>query len=181
MPHEPRVRASAPTVIRAAGLREAGVALLVLLALGGCGGTGPGTAAVRLGVPPAGRYTGKTSQGRPITLIVAAGGRSLSYLGVEADWRCTNGETAQDTAPHSPSGPVPLKNGAFKGSFTVTASAARPTYHLLASYTNGAFAGTLLVTARPRAGTGTCSSGTVSWTASPPLPGSTGTGTGATT
>lgn len=154
-----------------------GLLALMALVLGGCGGGGARTAAVKLGVPAAGRYTGRTSQGRPITLIVAPGGRSLSYLGVEADWRCTNGETARDTVPHSPSGPVPLKNGAFKGSFTVSRSSARPTYHLLASYTNGSFAGTLIVTAVPEVGTGTCSSGTVSWTASPPLPGSTGTTT----
>jgi hypothetical protein len=154
--------------------------LLTAILLGGCGGGGPQTGGVHIGPPPAGRYTGSTSQGRPITLIVAPGGRSLSYLGVEANWRCTTGEKARDTMPHSPSGPVPLKNGAFKGSFTVTRSPAKPTYHLLASYTNGSFAGTLLVTAVPGVGTGRCTSGPVSWTASPPLPGSTGTGTGTT-
>lgn len=157
-------------------LRAIALGLPALIGLSGCGG-GAQTSAVKLGVPAAGRYTGKTSQGRPITLIVAPGGRSLTYLGVEADWRCTNGETAQDTVRHSPAGTVPLKNGAFKGSFTVTRSSSRPTYHLLGSYTNGSFAGTLLVTAIPTNGTGTCSSGTVPWTASPPLPGSTGTTT----
>lgn len=151
--------------------------LLALVLLAGCGGGGPSTSRISLGVPAAGRYVGKTSQDRPITLIVAPGGRTLSYLGVEGDWRCTNGETAQDTIAHSPAGPVPLKNGAFKGSFSLSASSSRPVYHVLGSYTNGSFAGTLIVTAVPGVGTGTCSSGTVSWTASPPLPGSSGTTT----
>ena len=158
-------------------LRAAAPAFLALALLAGCGSGGPQTSRIRLGVPAAGRYVGKTSQGRPITLIVAPGGRALTYLGVEADWRCTNGETARDTVAHSPSGPVPLKNGAFKGSFTVASSSSKPVYHLLGSYTNGSFAGTLIVTAVPGVGTGTCSSGTVPWTASPPLPGSTGTTT----
>jgi hypothetical protein len=138
------------------------------------------TSAVKLGVPAAGRYTGKTSQSLPITLIVAPGGRTLAYLGVEAAWRCTNGQTARDTVPHSPSGAVPLKNGAFRGSFTITRTSARPTYHLLGSYTNGSFAGTILVSATPTSGAGTCSSGTVAWTASPPIPGSTGTNSAGT-
>jgi hypothetical protein len=159
------------------GLTRGAPALLALALLAGCGGGGPSTSKIKLGVPAAGRYVGKTSQNRPITLIVAPGGRTLSYLGVEADWRCTNGETASDTVAHSPSGPVPLKNGAFKGSFSVKASSSKPVYHLLGSYTNGSFAGTLIVTAVPGVGTGTCSSGTVSWTASPPLPGSSGTTT----
>jgi hypothetical protein len=154
----------------------AALGLLAVIVLGGCGGGGPQTAGAHIGPPPAGRYSGKTTQGKPITLIVAPGGRSLSYLGVEANWRCSTGEKARDTMPHSPSGPVPLKNGAFKGSFTVTRTSARPTYHLLGSYTNGSFAGTLLVTAVPGVGAGRCTSGLVSWTASPPLPGSTGTG-----
>lgn len=166
--------------LRAARGMCAAAALLALVALDGCGSGGARTGGVHIGPPPAGRYIGKTSQDRPITLIVAPGGRSLSFLGVEANWRCTTGETARDTVPHSPSGPVPLKNGAFRGSFTVSRSAARPTYHVLGSYTNGSFAGTLLVTARPGVGAGKCTSRLVSWTASPPLPGSTGTGTGTT-
>src|SRR5437764_3004347 len=121
--------------------------LICVVAAAGCGASGARTSAIRLGVPPAGRYTGKTSQGLPITLIVAPGGRSLTYLGVKAEWRCTNGETARDTQFHSPSGPVPLKNGSFRGAFTVSGSSAQATYHLLGSYTNGSFAGTLLVTA----------------------------------
>ena len=110
-------RASMPTVLGGRGIRAAALGLLALIRLRGCGG-GAQTSAVKLGVPAAGRYTGKTSQGLPITLIVAPGGRTLTYLGVEAAWRCTNGETARDTVPHSPSGAVPLKNGAFRGSFT---------------------------------------------------------------
>jgi hypothetical protein len=152
-------------------------ALTCVVALSGCGSGGSRSRGPKLGVPPAGRYVGTTSQGRPITLIVAPGGRTLTYLGVEANWRCTNGEIAKDTVPHSPTGPVPLKNGAFRGSFIVNGSRAQATYHLLGSYTNGSFAGTVRVTAIPGVGRGTCSSGLISWTASPPLPGSTGTTT----
>jgi hypothetical protein len=163
-----------------AGWRGLAVGALTVVALAGCGAGGPGTSAIKLGVPAAGRYSGKTSQGRPIVLIVSPGGRSLSYLGVEADWRCSTGQTGSDTVPHSPAGVVPLKNGAFKGSFSVPRSSFKPVYHLLGSYTNGSFAGTIQVTATPQNGAGTCSSGTISWTASPPLTGSTGTSTGGT-
>ena len=105
--------------------------------------------------PKPGTYRGTTSQNEPLTLTVAADGKSLSDLRLQAKYTCPAGSTAVDGVPRSPGGSVPLSHSSFAGGFTAQGT----TYRLAGSYNAGTFTGTLSGSLPALGGTGTCSSG----------------------
>ena len=112
--------------------------------------------------PGPGVYRGTTSQGQPLTLTVSPDGKSLASIEVQAKYTCPAGATAVDGIPRSPGGAVPLANGnSFSGSFTARGTS----YQLSGSYRSGTFSGTLSASFPALTGSGSCTSGSVSWKA----------------
>ncbi len=132
----------------------AGVLLSVVVLVAGCGSSSHSG-------PASGSYGGTTSQGEPLTLAVASDGKSLTQLRVQARYTCPGNATAADGAPRGPSGNVPLSGDSFSGTFSVRGTS----YQLVGTYKAGAFSGTLSASFPALTGSGSCTSGTVSWRA----------------